>query len=221
MTVGELGEATLPRLGAEEVANSVTHGIGAALSVAGLVLLVVFAALRGTAWHVVGCSIHGTTLVLLFNCSALYHLARRERAKRFFRALDHVAIFLLIAGTYTPFLLTTLRGAWGWTLFGLIWGLCVLGTGCELLDARRFRVVSVPLYLAMGWLVLIAGRPLAQALARPGLVLLVAGGLCYTLGVPFYALHRVPFAHAVWHVFVLAGSVCHWFCVLLYVIPRG
>ena len=215
-------KAAVPvRSRAEEIANSATHGVGGLLGIAGLVLLVVFAALRGTAWHVVSCAIYGATLVLLFSCSSLYHLVRRQRAKRVLRVLDHSSIFLLIAGTYTPFVLVTLRGPWGWTLFGLIWGLCAVGIVCESTFSRRFRLVSVPLYIAMGWLVVIAIRPLLQALPRPGVIWLVAGGLGYTVGVVFYAMRRVPFAHTIWHLFVLGGGICHWFCVLLYVIPRA
>lgn len=205
----------------EELVNALTHGMGLLLSVAGMVLLIVFAALRGSAWHVVSCSIYGATLVLLFNFSTLYHLARVGRAKRIFQVLDHSAIFLLIAGTYTPFLLVTLRGGWGWSLFGVIWALCVVGIVCETTIARRFELISLPVYIGMGWLIVLAIRPLLQVLPTGGAVLLVSGGLAYTVGAAFYAMERIPFAHGVWHLFVLAGSVCHWCAVMFFVIPAA
>lgn len=205
----------------EELVNALTHGVGLAASVAGLVLLVVYAALRGSAWHVVSCSIYGATLILLFNFSMLYHLARGGRAKRVFQILDHSSIFLLIAGTYTPFMLVTLRGGWGWSLFGVVWGLCVVGIVCEATIAHRFRLVSLPIYLGMGWLIVLAGRPLLRTLPTGGEILLVSGGLAYTVGAVFYAMERVPFAHGIWHLFVLAGSICHWCAVMFYVIPGG
>jgi len=209
-----------PQSRSEELVNAATHGLGLALSIAGLVLMVVFAALRGSAWHVVSCSIHGTTLVLLFNFSMFYHLARGPKLKQILRILDHSSIFLLIAGTYTPFTLVTIRGSWGWSLFGVIWGLCVVGIACEATIARHFRLISVPIYLGMGWLIVLAIRPLLQALPTGGSVLLVSGGLAYTVGVIFYAAEHIPFAHGIWHLFVLGGSVCHWCTVMFYVIPR-
>ena len=199
--------------------NAFTHGLGLVVGIAGLVLLVVFAALRGTAWHVVSCSIYGTTIVLLFNFSMLYHLARKGKAKRVFRILDHSSIFLLIAGTYTPFTLVTLRGGWGWSLFGTIWGLCVVGIICETTIARRFELVSLPIYLGMGWLIVLAIRPLFAVLPLGGRALLVSGGLAYTVGVLFYVMERIPFAHGIWHLFVLAGSICHWCAVMFHVVP--
>ena len=204
----------------EELAHSITHGIGAALSIAGLVLLVTLAAIRGDAWHVVSCSIFGATLVFLYTASTLYHSITHPGAKRVLRVFDHAAIFLLIAGTYTPFTLVTLRGGWGWTLFIIVWGLALVGIIYKITAKNRFRFLSVLLYLAMGWLVLIAIEPMVTSMPKPGLVLLLAGGLCYTLGVIFYAWKRLPYGHAVWHLFVLAGSICHFFAVLLYVIPR-
>lgn len=203
----------------EELAHSITHGIGAALSIAGLVLLVTLAAIRGDAWHVVACTIFGATLVLLYTASTLYHSITHPGAKKVLRVFDHAAIFLLIAGTYTPFTLVTLRGGWGWTLFVIVWGLALVGIIYKVTAKNRFRFLSVLLYLAMGWLVLIAIKPMVASMPRPGLVLLLAGGLCYTLGVIFYAWKRLPYGHAVWHLFVMAGSICHFFAVLLYVIP--
>ena len=205
----------------EEIAHSVTHGVGALLSIAGLVVLVALAAVRGNAWHVVSCSIFGATLIVLYTTSTLYHSITHPRAKRVLRVLDHSAIFLLIAGTYTPFTLVNMRGGWGWTLFGVIWGLALLGIAFKLTASSRYRILSVLLYIAMGWLVLIALKPLVASVAPPGLALILAGGLAYTLGVIFYAWKDLPYSHAIWHLFVLAGSILHFFAVALYVIPRG
>jgi hemolysin III len=205
----------------EEIANSVGHGIGTALSVAAIVLLVVFAATRGDAWRVVSLSIYGTTLFLLYLASTLYHAVPGERAKRVFRIMDHSAIFLLIAGTYTPVALVTLRGPWGWTLFGLIWGMALAGIVSKVFLIDRLRWVSVVFYVGMGWLVVIAIGPLVRA-APPGLMMwLGIGGACYTLGVVFYVWKRLPYHHAVWHLFVLAGSICHFFGMLFYVAPAA
>jgi hemolysin III len=209
-----------PTLG-EEIAHSVTHGVGAALSVAGVAVLAAFASLRGTAWHIVSCSVYGATLVLTYTASTVYHAIPPSfhQAKGVLRVLDHCAIYLLIAGTYTPLALVNLRGPWGWTLFGLVWGLAVAGIVFESVAPGRLRVATVILYLAMGWLVVGAARPLVRVLAPGGLVLLVAGGLCYTGGVAFYAWSRLRYHHAIWHGFVLAGSVLHFFAILFYVIP--
>jgi hemolysin III len=189
------------------------------LSLGGLVVLVVTASLRGDAWHIAGCAVFGATLVLLYAASTLYHGIPSLRAKRVLRQLDHAAVYLLIAGTYTPFTLVNLRGSWGWTLLALVWGLAILGIALQVAVPRRARRASVPLYLAMGWLIVIAVEPLIRSVHSGGLVLLVLGGLAYTLGVVFYAWRRLPYNHAVWHVFVLAGSACHFSCVLGYVIP--
>jgi hemolysin III len=203
----------------EEIANSVTHGIGAGLAAAGLSVLVTLAAMQGDPWRVVSFSIYGATLVLLYLASTLYHGFRGPRVKRVFQTLDHSAIFLLIAGTYTPFSLVTLRGPWGWTLFGLIWGLAVTGIVLQAVAPDRYRIAQVLLYVVMGWLALIAIKPLIESLPAGGMAWLVAGGLSYTLGVGFYAWKRLPFGHAVWHLFVLGGSVCHFFCMILHVLP--
>jgi len=206
---------------AEEVAHALTHGIGFLLSIVGLVVLVVFAAARGNAWHVVSVTIFGSTLVVLYAASTFYHALPSPRAKSVFRVLDHAAIYLLIAGTYTPFTLVNLRGGWGWTLFGLVWGLAALGVLLETTARRRMRVVSMVLYIGLGWLVAIAIKPLLASVATGGLVLMVAGGVAYTGGTAFYGWRKLPFNHAIWHVFVLCGSICHFFAVLLYVIPRS
>lgn len=204
----------------EELAHSITHGLGAALSIAGLAVLVTLAAVRGDAWHVASCAIFGATLVFLYTASTLYHSITHPGAKKVLRVFDHSAIFLLIAGTYTPFTLVNLRGGWGWTLFVIIWGLALFGIVYKVTAKNRFRFLSVLLYLAMGWLVLIAIKPMVSSVPPAGLWLLLAGGLFYTIGVIFYAWKRLPYGHAVWHLFVMAGSVCHFFAVLLYVIPR-
>jgi hemolysin III len=203
----------------EEIAHAVTHGLGLVLSLGGLATLVVMATLRGNAWHVIGSAVFGVTLVLLYAASTLYHGVRSPRAKSVFRRIDHSAVFLLIAGTYTPFTLVNLRGSLGWTLLALVWGLALLGVALHATIPRRARWFSVPLALAMGWMVVIAFEPLVRSVHPDGLLLMAAGGLAYTLGVVFYAWRRLPYNHAVWHVCVLAGSACHFSCVLGYVIP--
>jgi hemolysin III len=202
----------------EELAHSLTHGLGLLIGIAALVLMVVFAAQKGTATHVVSCTVYGVTLVLLYTSSTLYHALPAGRGKRVFGILDHAAIFLLIAGTYTPFALITLRGSWGWSLFGVIWGLAAGGIVLEAVTKGRARRIQLLIYLVMGWGIVAAARPLLRELPAGGLFLLLAGGLAYTLGVIFFVWKR-PFHHAVWHVFVLGGSVCHFFAVLLYVLP--
>lgn len=205
----------------EEIANSVTHGLGLVLSIAGLAVLVVLAALRGTAWHIVSCAVYGATLVMLYAASTLYHGVRGPRVKRVLKILDHSAIYLLIAGTYTPFTLVTLRGAWGWSLFGVVWGLALVGILWKIWFVDHFAVVSTTVYLLMGWLAVIAAKPLLALVPAGGLALIVAGGLCYTAGVGFFAWRRLPYHHTVWHLFVMAGSACHFVAVLLYVIPKS
>lgn len=204
---------------AEEIAHAATHGVGLVLSVVALSLLVVFASLRGDPWHIVSSSIYGTTLVLLYAASTFYHATSSPRVKGVFRSLDHAAIYLLIAGTYTPFTLVNLRGGWGWTLFGLVWGLALFGVMLEAFAKQRVRVLSLVLYLGLGWLAAIAIKPLLDSVAPGGLVLLLLGGLAYSGGVVFYSWRRLPYHHAIWHVFVLVGSVSHFFAVLFYVIP--
>ena len=205
----------------EELANSLTHGFGVLVSGAGLVLLVLRSAQHGDVWHVVSTAIFGTTLVLLYTASTLYHSLRGARLKELLQKFDHAAIFLLIAGSYTPFVLVTLRGPWGWSLFGVVWGLAVAGVTLKFWLAGRFRLASTIIYLAMGWLVMVAIKPLVAALPAGGLQLLIAGGLCYTGGAAFYLWKRLPYHHAIWHVFVLAGSACHWAAVFFYVVPAA
>ncbi len=204
---------------AEEVASSVTHGLGVALSITALIILTTFAARSGDAWRVVSFSIYGSTLIMMYLSSVLYHMFQRPGVKRIFRYFDHSAIYLLIAGTYTPFTLVNLRGTWGWTLFGLIWGLAAFGVLMTVLRVGRSRILASLIYIGMGWLVVVAIKPLLEAVPPGGIAWLVAGGLFYTLGVVFYIWKRLPFYHAIWHLFVLGGSVCHFIAIFKYVLP--
>jgi len=203
----------------EELANSLTHGVGALLAIGGLAWLVTLAAIRGDAWHVVACSIYGAAMVVLYTASTLYHAIPAPRVKRALQVFDHASIYLLIAGTYTPFTLVSLRGPWGWSLFGTVWGLALFGIVLEIAVPGRWRALSLVLYVAMGWVVVVAVKPLLTALPTGGLALLVLGGLAYTGGLGFYAWRRLPYGHAVWHLFVLAGTVLHFVAVLRYVVP--
>jgi hemolysin III len=203
----------------EEIANSITHGIGALLSIAGLVVLIVFASIKGNAWHIVSFSVFGACLVLLYTASTLYHSLQGKRVKNVFRIMDHAAIYLLIAGTYTPFTLTLLRGGWGWSLFGIVWGLGLAGIIFKVFFVNRFNIVSTIVYLLMGWMILIAGKPLIENVPVGGLYFLLAGGAAYSLGTIFYLWEKLPFHHAIWHLFVLGGSICHFFAILLYILP--
>ena len=204
----------------DEVANSITHGIGFALSIAALTLMVVVAALKGDARGVVACSIYGTTLALLYLASTLYHSVRSPRMKKIFRVIDHSAIYLLIAGTYTPFTLVSLKGGWGWSLFGVIWGLAVAGIVYKIFFTGRWRGVSVTIYLIMGWISIIAVKPLLANLSMGGVWWLLGGGVAYTVGVIFYVWKTLPFHHAIWHLFVMLGSTCHFFAVMFHVVLR-
>jgi hemolysin III len=203
----------------EEIAHAVTHGVGIALSIAGLVVLVAFSTLYGDVWHITSSAIFGVTLVLCYTASTLYHGIPIPRVKHVLRQVDHASIFLLIAGTYTPFTLVNMRGPWGWTLFGLVWGLAIVGIALELLSRQRYKRLSLGMYLGLGWLVLVAIKPMWETIDTGGLVLLLLGGLSYSLGVIFYVWKRLAYHHAVWHLFVLAGSIFHFFAVLFYVVP--
>ncbi|MFP4127886.1 MAG: PAQR family membrane homeostasis protein TrhA [Desulfonatronovibrio sp.] len=203
----------------EEIANCVTHGLGLVFSVAGLAVLAVLSGMLGSAWHIVSCSIYGLTLVLLYTASTLYHSVRNPRKKQLCRIFDHSAIFLLIAGTYTPFTLVNLRGPWGWTLFGFIWGLAILGIIVSSVSRCRCRTVSMILYVGMGWVIIVAIKPLLGSVQLGGLLFLMIGGLFYTSGLAFYAWKRLKYHHALWHVMVLFGSAFHFLAVLFYVIP--
>ncbi|MHB8170732.1 MAG: PAQR family membrane homeostasis protein TrhA [Thermincolia bacterium] len=204
---------------AEEIFNALTHGVGTLFAVSALTLMIVFASFYGSALHIVSVSIYGTTMVLLYLASTLYHSLTNERAKDIFKLLDHAAIFLLIAGTYTPFLLVTLGGVLGWSLLIIVWIIAILGIVFKVFFIKRFQILSTLIYLAMGWLVVIAIKPLIAALPIAGFRLLMAGGLSYTLGSVFYIRKSKAFNHGIWHLFVLGGSVCHFLAVLLYVLP--
>lgn len=203
----------------EELFNSVTHGIGILSSLAGMVVLIVFSSRYGNVHHIVSCTIFGLTLVLLYTASTLYHSFRKPNLKHVFKICDHSCIYVLIAGTYTPFLLITIQGILGWSLFAVLWSLTLAGILFKIFFVYRFKIVSTIAYILMGWIIIIAIKPLYQSLPEGGLVLLVAGGLAYTLGTIFYAWEKLPFNHAIWHLFVLTGSACHFFAVILYVIP--
>lgn len=201
----------------EEIANSVSHGVALLSAVVSLPFLILASARHGTAVNIVGASVFAVTMVLLYIASTLYHAVPHPRAKRLLKKLDHGAIYLLIAGTYTPFTLGVLGGAWGWTLFGLVWALAVIGVTLKAFDRISHPLWSTSLYIVMGWLVVIAVKPLLANIPTPGLILLVAGGLAYTLGVAFFTLDsRVRYGHFVWHLFVIAGTTCHFFAVLGY-----
>lgn len=208
-------EKRIPSVG-EEIANSVSHGVGFLAAVAACPILIVSAARHDGAAGIVGKSLFAFTMMLMYFTSALYHALPRTKAKRVLRILDHSAIFLLIAGTYTPFTLGVLRGGWGWSLFGVVWGIAAVGVAIKAIGGVRYQKLSVLLYLAMGWLILIAVKPLWVSLPSRGLFWLAAGGAAYTGGVGFYAAKRVPYAHFVWHLFVLAGTTCHCIAILKY-----
>jgi hemolysin III len=200
----------------EEIANSVSHGVGLLAALGVVPFLIVAAVRRGSASAIVGASVFSATLVLLYFASTMYHALPRHKAKRVFRILDHGAVFLLIAGTYTPFTLGVLRGAWGWTLFGVVWSLALLGIVLTAMGGIRYPRLSTGVYLGMGWLVVIAIRPLWLRVPLTGLLWLLAGGIAYTVGVRFLAAKRMRYSHFVWHLLVLAGSSCHFVAVLLY-----
>lgn len=201
----------------EEIANSVSHGVGLVAALAGTPILVVHAAQNGDAARIVGTSVFAASMVLVYLASTIYHALPRQKAKRVFQLLDHGAVYILIAGTYTPFTLGVLRGAWGWTLLGLVWGLTLAGIVLKTVAGVRYPVFSTALYLAMGWLALIAVQPLWLRVPAWGLFWLVTGGVAYTLGVVFFTLdERFPYSHFLWHLFVLAGTACHFIAVLWY-----
>jgi hemolysin III len=202
-----------PSLG-EEIANSVSHGVGLLATVTAAPVLVLSAVRHDGAARIAGASVFAATMVLLYLISTLYHALPRNRAKRVFQVLDHAAIFLMIAGTYTPFTLGVLRGAWGWTLLGIVWGLALAGVVLTAVGGVRYPKLRTSLYLAMGWLILIAVKPLWLRMPSEGLFWLLAGGVAYTVGVPFYAAKRIRYSHFVWHLFVITGTACHFIAVL-------
>ncbi|HMM20042.1 MAG TPA: hemolysin III family protein [Selenomonadales bacterium] len=203
----------------EERLNAVTHGIGTLLALAGLIILLVSSLLHGDMWHLVSSSIYGTSLVLLYLASTLYHSFSNERLKYIFKIFDHAAIYLLIAGTYTPFTLVLFRGALGWTVFGVVWGLALIGVIFQFFFVNRFKILSTICYIIMGWLMLLLIKPLVAALPSTGLCWLIGGGVLYTVGALFYLYRRIPYNHAIWHLFVLAGSVAHFITVYCYILP--
>ena len=198
----------------EEIFNSVSHGVGGLLAIAGTVVLIVFSALYSDAWAVVSASIYGASLIILYTMSTLYHAITNRTAKGFFRIMDHNTIFFLIAGTYTPYTLVTLRGALGWTLFGVVWGAAVLGIVLNSIDLERFKKLSMVCYVAMGWVIILAIKPMKEGLSVLSLTFLLIGGLFYTVGIVFYAIKKVKYFHSVWHLFTVAGSVFHFFSIL-------
>ncbi|MBQ7793751.1 MAG: hemolysin III family protein [Clostridia bacterium] len=202
----------------EEIFNSVSHGVGVLLSIAALVLLIVFAALYSDGYGMASALVYGISLILLYTMSMVYHIVQNEKGKKVLRIFDHCSIFILIAGTYTPYLLVTLRGTLGWTIFGIIWGATLIGILLNAISLERFKVISLVLYVLMGWGIVLSIKPLARNLALPGLVLLIVGGLVYTVGVIFYVMKKYRYMHSVWHLFVLAGSVFHYFSILLFVL---
>ncbi|HEV8589488.1 MAG TPA: hemolysin III family protein [Pyrinomonadaceae bacterium] len=200
----------------EEIANSVSHGVGLALAITATPVLIIAAARGGTVWNIVGVSIFAASMILLYLASTLYHAIPHDRAKSIFRVLDHGAIFLLIAGTYTPFTLGVMRGPWGWTIFGLVWSMAVFGLTMKAIFGAHHRWLTVPLYLVMGWLAVIAAPHILFRMPLPALVWLLAGGFAYTAGVLCFKAHKVRYSHFAWHLFVIAGTVCHFFAVLWY-----
>ncbi|MCA9922720.1 MAG: hemolysin III family protein [Anaerolineales bacterium] len=205
----------------EEIWNGITHGIGAGLSIAGLTVLVLLAAMNGDSWRVVSFSIYGSTLVLLYLASTLYHSIQIPKVKQILRRFDHAAIYLLIAGTYTPFLLVNLRGRLGWTLLAVVWGIALVGIVFRTIFFGRFEVLATIGYVLMGWLIVVAFKEMLLVIPPGGIALIIAGGLTYTVGVIFYAWKKLPYNHAIWHLFVLGGSICHYFAMLFHVLPTS
>jgi len=202
----------------EEIANVITHAVGAILAVTALVVLVVIASHYGDAWKITSASIYGISMISLYTASTLYHLFKKPRTKKILNTLDHISIYYLIAGSYTPFMLINMRGAWGWTIFGIIWALAITGTILKLVYGDKLRKFSNIIYIAMGWIIIIAIKPLIDSVDTVGLILLLTGGLFYTFGVIFYKWKSLPYNHAIWHMFVLGGTVTQFFAILFYVI---
>lgn len=197
----------------EEIFNSVTHGVGSLLSIAGTVVLIVFSAINSDAFAVVSSAVYGASLIILYTMSTLYHSITNEKAKKFFRIMDHNTIFFLIAGTYTPYTLAVLRNPLGWVLFGVVWGAAAIGIVLNSIDLEKFSKISVVCYIAMGWVIIIAVKPLMNSMPFISFALLVAGGIFYTIGVIFYAIKKVKYFHSVWHIFTVIGSALHYFSV--------
>jgi hemolysin III len=204
----------------EELASGIIHGIGAGLSLVGLIILIVSASRTGDAWRTAIFCLYGSSLIILYLASTVYHIVSNPRIKAVFHFFDHAAVFLLIAGTYTPFCLITIRGWWGWCIFFIVWGIAILGIVFKYFFTGRFRIASTILYLVMGWIIVIAVKPLIETLPVGGLKWIILGGACYTTGIIFFAWKKLPFSHFIWHVFVLGGSIFHYFGVLFYVLPE-
>ncbi|SDI21396.1 PAQR family membrane homeostasis protein TrhA [Alteribacillus bidgolensis] len=203
----------------EEIANAATHAVGIVLSIAAITLLVVFASIHGTSFHILSVSIYGATMLLLYVSSTLLHSFKKGKVKDLFEIFDHASIYLFIAGTYTPFLFHVIEGALSWTLFGIVWGLAIFGVGFKAFFVKKFMFLSTLFYILMGWIIIFAWQPLTSALPAGGIGFLVGGGLLYTIGTIFYMWRHFPYHHAVWHVFVLGGSIMHFFAIFLYVLP--
>jgi hemolysin III len=213
-------ELTYTQTIAEEIANAITHGFGIILSIIALFALIYGSINRGSILHIVSCSIYGVSLLILYVISTLYHSIRNEKQKKIFRKLDHISIYLLITGTYMPLTLVVLKGAFGWTLFGLIWSFCIIGILFKVFFGPKYELISSLFYLLMGWLAVFAIKPLIAAVTLNAFILILIGGLFYSLGVIFFAMDKkFSYFHAIWHMFVLAGSICHFFMIFLYVIP--
>jgi len=204
----------------EEILNVITHGLGFLLSIAALVLLVVFAALKGNVWHIVSFSVYGVSLVVLYLASTLYHMSRKQSLRNKLNIFDHASIYILIAGTYTPFLLVTLHGPWGWSLLGVIWGLAIAGILFKIFFIGKYDLVSALLYVLMGWLIIVAIQPLNEHLESGGLWWLLGGGISYSIGAVFYMVNKLPYNHAIFHIWVLLGSLAHFIAVFFYVLPE-
>jgi hemolysin III len=203
----------------EELVNRLTHGFGALLSLIGVTFLIALAAGEHDGYRIVSACIYGGAMVTFYCLSTAYHSVRKPYVRYVFRILDHASIYLMIAGSYTPFALVSLRGPWGWSLFGTVWGLGTVGAILKIFTTHRLRFVGPLLYIGLGWIVVIALKPLSAVLVTPGMLLLFGGGVAYTFGVVFYLWDRLPFNHAIWHLFVLAGSACHFFAIYYYVTP--
>lgn len=201
---------------AEEVANSISHGLGLLLALVALPILVLAAIKAGSTHFIVGVSVFGGTMIILYLASTLYHSVTHDAAKQLFRLFDHAAIFLLIAGSYTPFSLGVLRGPWGWSLLAIVWSLAIIGIILKIRKRTRHSRISIVLYVIMGWLAIVAVKPMLLLIPAPGIVLIFAGGLAYTGGLAFFAAHRIRYNHFIWHLFVIAGTTCHFFAVLWY-----
>ena len=206
----------MPQMPREEIANTISHGLGLVLALVAVPVLVVSAMRAGDVRFLIGVSVFGATMVLLYLASTLYHSTTHEAAKQLFRLFDHTAIFLLIAGTYTPFALGVLRGPWGWSMLTAVWTLAIVGITLKIIARTRHSRISIVLYVLMGWLAVVATKPILELIPLPGILLILAGGIAYTGGLAFFAAHRIRYHHFIWHLFVIAGTICHYFAVLWY-----